>query len=375
MDKCPGTYCGRMVINGSLDPHCGACPTGFRSLSNYQHYSPSTPGPSLEIFSHLVTLISTATPTSSECIECNDTLALQDWLYLLFMACLLLLIEWSIVDHSVKRRGLPFEVMTLHISAATEVTTAAFIVIIIMSTISSKERLIDEQVSSITSSESSSSSSLEGSPGRKFSSDYEESGFIENLFRIRSCRVIRISDFYPIFFNPRNLSCTQEAVYPLFSMVLMFYAFSLLNLLLLRPIVIAIAATTDKVNWKQSHAIKSIYLTLYLIPSLVLIHILLCGVIYYLYPYLTIIGSLISLAIHFACRLNQSTRALFKDSIRQIRNLVIILGHWFLHSLGLIALTHFRSPLRDSLLLLCVPFPTLFYILTARFSDPQEIQD
>lgn len=361
MDKCPGLYCGRININGTLSAACGACPNGFRSLSSYQ--SSSAVSSSLDLFNSAL-----SGPMTSECIECNDTLALQDWLYLLFMACLLLLIEWSIVDHSIKRRGLPSEVMTLHISAATEVSAAALIVILIMAS------------SSASSTNSSFDSTSYKSPSlltasKSYSYDSNEYSLIGSIFKIKSCGVKKISDFYPILFNPRNLSCTQEAVYPLFSMVLMLYAFSLMNLLILRPMVIALAASSNKVDWKQSHAIKSIYLTLYLIPCLVLVHILLCGLIYYLYPYLTIIGSLISLALHFACRLDQRTISLLVDSVCQVRNLVIILGHWFLHSLGLIALTHFRSPLRDSLLLLCVPLPSLFYILTARWSDPLTLLD
>lgn len=369
MERCPGLYCGRININGTLSPYCGACPTGYRSFASYQNSPPSSAS-AIDLFTSLVTIPNSV--SNSECIECNDTLALQDWLYLLFMACLLLLIEWSIVDRSVKRLGLTSEVMTLHISAATEVTSAALIVILIMATISSQENY-DLPYSTV---------SVAGSPGTtgssgKFTSNYESNDYnlIGNLFKIKSCRALRISDFYPIFFNPRNLSCTQEAVYPLFSMVLMLYAFSLVNLLILRPIVIVLATSSQNIVWKQSHAVKSIYLTLYLIPSLVLIHIVLCGLIYYLYPYLTIIGSLISLAIHFSCRLDQRTKALFKDSFTEIRNLVIIIGHWLLHSLGLIALTHFKHPLRDSLLLLCVPCPTLFYILTARFSDPLIIEN
>ena len=371
MERCPGIYCGRININGTLSPYCGACPTGYRSISSYQNSPSSSSSSTIDLF---VSLAIPTTIASSECIECNDTLALQDWLYLLFMACLLLLIEWSIVDHSVKRRGLPSEVMTLHISAATEVSTAALIVILIMATISSQDHTYDLPYASISSNSGSPGTV---SSGGKFSSNYDSNDYnlIGSLFKIKSCRPLRISDFYPIFFNPRNLSCTQEAVYPLFSMVLMLYAFSLLNLLVLRPIIIILAASSKNVNWIQSHAVKSIYLTLYLIPSLILIHILLCGLIYYLYPYLTMIGSLISLAIHFACRLDQRTKSLFKESFTQVRNLVIILGHWFLHSLGLIALTHFKNPLRDSLLLLCVPLPTLFYILTARFSDPLVIQE
>ena len=93
----------------------------------------------------------------------------------------------------------------------------------------------------------------------------------------------------------------------------------------------------------------------------------------FLYPYITIIGSVISLAVHMACRLDQRTSALLKNSIRDARNATILLGHWLLLMLGVIALTHMKSLLRDLMLLVAVPLPTLFYILTSKFSDPAKI--
>lgn len=164
----------------------------------------------------------------SECIPCTDTLSLQDWLYLLFMLILLLLIQWYIVDYCVKRRNLPLEVLVLHLSAAAESLLAAFVVVVIMS---------DE----------------------------------DKLFTITSCRVVRMSDWYTVFWNPRHVSCTQEAVYPLFSMVFMFYAVSLTLLLLIRPVV---------VWWtKDKNSKKTIFLSLYVIPGLAFVHSVFCGVI------------------------------------------------------------------------------------------------
>lgn len=154
--------------------------------------------------------------TDSECIPCSDTLGLQDWLYLLFMLILLLLIEWYIVDYCVKRRDLPNEVLVLHASALTETGIAALVVLLIMS-----------------------------EPEKRFS--------------IITCRVTRMSDWYTVFWNPRSISCTQEAVYPLFSMVFMFYGMSLLLLLVIRPFVV----------WKNKdhNSKKTIFLTLYVIPG------------------------------------------------------------------------------------------------------------
>jgi hypothetical protein len=184
-------------------------------------------------------------------------------------------------------------------------------------------------------------------------------------FIISSCRVTRLSDWYTVLYNPRTISCTQEAVYPLFSMIMLLYVIALLMLILIRPFVIC--------RISDNKSPKTIYLTLYAIPALAFIHIVLCGVIYYLFPYLTIIASIISLATHLSCRLDQRTSALFVNSFKDVKNLVIILGHWLLHVLGIIALTHFKQFWRDILLLLCVPLPTIFYILTSKYSDPSKI--
>ena len=75
-----------------------------------------------------------------------------------------------------------------------------------------------------------------------------------------------------------------------------------------------------------------------------------------------------------ACRLDQRTSALFANSFKDARNATILAGHWLLHVLGLIALTHMRNTVHDLLLLAYVPVPTAFYILTAKYSDPAKIQ-
>ena len=75
-----------------------------------------------------------------------------------------------------------------------------------------------------------------------------------------------------------------------------------------------------------------------------------------------------------ACRLDQRTSALLRNSLRDSRNATILLGHWLLHALGIVALTHMKNLLRDLLLLAAVPLPTLFYVLTAKYSDPAMIQ-
>ncbi|KAI1302411.1 JNK1/MAPK8-associated membrane protein [Halotydeus destructor] len=303
--KCPGLYCGRaLLLNGSFGA-CGRCPDGYRSASSYHQ-------PNSQI---------------SECILCEDTLNLHDWLYLLFMSLTLLVFEWYIIDYSVKRRNLPLDVMTLHCSATIEVSTASLLALLLYS-----------------------------DPLGNFS--------------LRNCRVNGLSDWYTVFYNPspgyrETIRCTQEAVYPLYSIVFLFYTLSLALMLLIRPFIAR--KVTDK------NASKTIYLTMYLIPGLVVVHASLGGVIYYGFAYMTIIGSIISIASHFACRLDQRMTALFYNSVQDVRSIVILIGHWLLHAFGLVALTQMKDATVYLPLVFAVPCPTLFYILTSRFTDPSKL--
>lgn len=91
----------------------------------------------------------------------------------------------------------------------------------------------------------------------------------------------------------------------------------------------------------------------------------------YIFPYLTIIGSIISVAHHFSLHLDQSPRYLLMQTL-QFRNALIILFHCGLHAFGIIALTQLRH-YTDYALLLLVPFPSLFYIATSKFTDPVKL--
>ena len=66
----------------------------------------------------------------------------------------------------------------------------------------------------------------------------------------------------------------------------------------------------------------------------------------------------------------QETGALLKAHVTSVRNVVVMLGHWLLHALSVIALTQLRRPAVHASLLALVPFPAIFYILTVKFTDP-----
>ncbi|XP_067140951.1 JNK1/MAPK8-associated membrane protein [Centruroides vittatus] len=296
LGRCPGLYCGRIRSeNGELSD-CGACPRGYKVSS------------------------------TSECILCEDSPSFYDFLYLGFMALLLLILEWYIIDHTMKRRNFTKDIISLHISALIENITSAILTIILVKPI----------------------------------------GF----FSIHACGVKRLSDWYSLLHNPNpnyigNLRCTQEVVYPLYSMVFIYFALSLVIMLLIRPLLV--------LKFIDGKGKRSIYLTMYLIPILVVIHATCAGLIYYSFPHIIIILSVISIAAHLAFHLDQSMKSLLLTSVKDIRNLVILLVHWMLHGYGIVAITQLKSPIFHCALLALVPFPALFYILTSKFTDPSKL--
>lgn len=93
----------------------------------------------------------------------------------------------------------------------------------------------------------------------------------------------------------------------------------------------------------------------------------------YSFPYIVVILSVVSSAAHFAIHLDQSVQSLITSTLVEERNIVILLGHWALHAYGIIAITQLTKPAIHASLILLVPLPALFYIFTARFTDPNKL--
>lgn len=51
------------------------------------------------------------------------------------------------------------------------------------------------------------------------------------------------------------------------------------------------------------------------------------------------------------------------------------MGHWIVLAYGIIALTVDKGMPHPFILLTLVPLPTVFYILTSRFTDPNKIHN
>lgn len=69
----------------------------------------------------------------------------------------------------------------------------------------------------------------------------------------------------------------------------------------------------------------------------------------------------------------KSMKFLLVNTITDVRNSMIVLGHWLVHGYGIISLTELTEPALYGSLLCLVPLPAVFYILTARFTDPHKL--
>ncbi|XP_037709656.1 JNK1/MAPK8-associated membrane protein [Drosophila subpulchrella] len=257
------------------------------------------------------------------CSPCRDELTTYSWLYLGFMTLLPLMMHCFFIDMDAKDRKFSRKQLILTASAFVEVALSA-----VLATL-----------------------------------------FMEPMWELRlyACDVRKLTDWYTLFYNPSpnyeaRVYCTQEAVYPLQTIVLVFYFLCLVNMFLIRPLV-------SKVMDVGGRSKAPIYSALYFLPLLTFIHALGCGLIYYSFPYLSVAISMVANAIHYSLKLDQTLKALVHSSVWELKNVVIIAVHWMLLAYGITSLNYHYA------FMCLVPFPTLFYILTVRFTDPGEFRE
>ncbi|KAF0044769.1 hypothetical protein F2P81_003927 [Scophthalmus maximus] len=278
---CPGLYCGRMMVNSSVEGECGVCPRGERA--NIQKV----------------------------CERCTESPELYDWLYLGFMAMLPLVLHWFFIEwYSGKKSS---SALLQHITAMLECSVSAVVTL-----------LVTEPV---------------------------------GLLSIRSCGVQMLSDWYTMLYNPspdyiNTIHCTQEAVYPLYTIVLIYYAFCLVLMMMLRPLLVKKIAF----GLGKSDRFKSIYAALYFFPILTVLQAVGGGLLF-------------TLAVYMSASEIQS----FKNLVAKKKRLVVLFSHWLLHAYGIISISRLDKLEQDLPLLALVPGPALFYIATAKFTEPSRI--
>ena len=150
-----------------------------------------------------------------------------------------------------------------------------------------------------------------------------------------TCGVYSIKDWYTLFFNPKKqhidsspsdkwmpssslsslhqkagyidpVHCTQEAVYPLFTGLLLYFLYCLALMLLIRGLLIRC--------FMHNYGRLALYAGLYILPIMTLVHATFAGVLYYTFPYVVLICSLLGVSV-FLSILNYNSN-FFKSKIR-----------------------------------------------------------
>ncbi|XP_067942215.1 JNK1/MAPK8-associated membrane protein-like isoform X1 [Watersipora subatra] len=264
----------------------------------------------------------------SICEKCVNAMPVYDWMYLGFMLLISFVLHSIAIDVQTNRKSR--RMLWMYLSAVLETVAAAVCSLLLVRPVGSLE--------------------------------------------LQSCTVESIQDWYPVFFNPlifytTRLNCTQEMVYPLYTIVMIFYALQVPAMLLLRPIF------SHRLLSKQGvDTCGPIYSALYFLPIMVLVHSIAAGILYYCYPYVTLLISGISLAIHVSQYDEENALELLLKSLYDGRSFAILTLHWLLHAFGILALIDIGSNVvLTGCLMLLVPVPYLLYILTAKHTCPRRI--
>lgn len=246
-----------------------------------------------------------------ECVQCLSDPTYYDLLYLGFMLMLPLIMHFYFINHCCKDLK---EQLVVFGSATFEVLSSAVVTVLLMEPVGS--------------------------------------------FRLYTCGVKQLSDWYTLFYNPSpnylsKLYCTQEAVYPLQTLVLVFYFICLLQMMIMRFCLKMMFGIYKK---------KAVYSAMYFFPILMFLHSVACGLIYYGFPYLSIFISMITNAWHQSTKSSRPSQPIFKST----KSLMITGAHWLFLAYGIVSMRHHFA------YLILVPIPFLFYTLTLPFTDPSE---
>ncbi|VIO99599.1 conserved hypothetical protein,hypothetical protein [Brugia malayi] len=266
------------------------------------------------------------------CSSCDDLLPLYDWLYLLFIALVPLLLNSFFVQLYAPPKSTRQHLFLQHLCCLLECTLSALFSVLVM-------------------------------PPRGTPILY---GCIKNSLR----------DWYPVFYNPvvnhtYTLRCTQEIVFPLYSLPFIYLALCLMCLIIFRSI---LYLTVLKNSYIAS---DPYYAALFAIPVIALFHALFAGLLYYSFGYVALVCSLSLNALHMALKREKSICKLYYEMIYKPRNLFILIVHMALFGFSILTLTLNRITASGTLIslfaVLLVPLPSLFYLVTVGITDPEHV--
>lgn len=83
--------------------------------------------------------------------------------------------------------------------------------------------------------------------------------------------------------------------------------------------------------------------------------------------------SILTASVNVYFTLFQTMKSLLLSSVSDLKNIIVILGHWLLHAYGIVAVTTLRELSFHPGMIALVPLPALFYIVTVRFTDPHKL--
>uniref|UniRef100_H2YRZ5 JNK1/MAPK8-associated membrane protein n=1 Tax=Ciona savignyi TaxID=51511 RepID=H2YRZ5_CIOSA len=264
------------------------------------------------------------------CQKCVNSPELYHWMYLGFMAILPLSLNWLCILSNYSVWSSPAVIVQM-ISSFIESCMAALFALLV----------------------------------------YEPKGSL-NLV---SCPVVQISDWYTVFFNPTvkyttTIFCGQEAVYPLYSIIFVCYLLSLGLMVVIRPIAYYLIPR----NLRTKMYTKTLYATLYLHPILVAIHAVFAGLIYYSFPYLTVLATMVAMVKYYVGCDAMTIQSIFGQGRGQ--HIFVLIWHLLVLCAAVIPIILTSYPaltFQNLLFLLCTPFPLVFFLLTEHFSDPKNI--
>lgn len=195
---------------------------------------------------------------SSICEPCDSPATARDYLYLVFICLVTLFLRITVTTVTNWSKLKSFWMLPLYIVPVVEVLLAVIFTLLSLS----------------------------------------PQGFIS----INACTVNNIGDFYPIFFNPKSdyvheIHCTYEVVYPLYSMVFIFFGFHFALHLPLLITVLSVCYLSWSKYRKEFWSARTEYVWLIIFPIILLLYSVTAGIIYYAFDYLTIVISLCVFAV------------------------------------------------------------------------------
>ncbi|XP_055356463.1 JNK1/MAPK8-associated membrane protein-like [Paramacrobiotus metropolitanus] len=268
-----------------------------------------------------------ASQKNSLCEPCQDFLTPYAWMYLAFMAALPLIFHLTVID-MIFRKWRRKSYVILQLSALLEAAASAVITMAFF---------------------------------RK-----------DDQFRMRFCGADRLADWYSVFHNPKpdyihTLNCSQEVVYPLYSVVFVYYFLSLLLMLICRGV-------SAKWSW-NGMARNALLGGLYQYPVLLAVHAGCAGLLYFIFPYVTIIAASVTSAMHCSLIKKQTLWEILKGLFSSIHSVIVVVAHWILLGFGVLAI-YYKDSVVDILKIApSVLAPLIIYLVTFRLTDPKKYYD